>query len=448
MAELQVIYRFENEISARRTAYEEQLRRLCQRPKAFQGAVGVSQPFYLAYQGENDRELQAIYGAAVCKQARVQHPDVPLAAPPRSGEPTRIGIVSGFFRNHANWRAPIKGWLSQLDRQRFRVFGYYVGSLEDEATAEAEGLVERFVKGARSLDQWRTEIVSDKLHVLIYPEIGMDPVIPGLAAQRLAPVQCSSWGHPETSGFPTIDYFLSSDLMEPENGRDHYTEELVRLPNLSVYLEPVEIPAEPLCREDLGLLDDVVAFWCGQSLYKFLPRYDYVFPRIAEAVGRCHFVFVGHRSSHEITSVFQRRLETAFAKLGLNSADFCRFLPRLPQDKFISATGLCDVYLDSIGWSGCNSALEALAYDLPIVTLPLDLMRSRHCSAFLKMMGVTETIAGSLDDFISIASRLAKNQAFRLATQERIRRNKIEVFRDKTAVRGLEQFLESRVRGQ
>ena len=38
-----------------------------------------------------------------------------------------------------------------------------------------------------------------------------------------------AWGHPETSGLPTIDYFLTSALMEPEDGDDHYTERLVRL---------------------------------------------------------------------------------------------------------------------------------------------------------------------------------------------------------------------------
>src|SRR3954469_6306528 len=46
-------------------------------------------------------------------------------------------------------------------------------------------------------------------HVLIYPDINMDPAAAALAALRLAPVQCMSWGHPETSGYPTIDYFLS-----------------------------------------------------------------------------------------------------------------------------------------------------------------------------------------------------------------------------------------------
>jgi protein O-GlcNAc transferase len=440
MAELAVIYDTQEDVAERRKAYEGQLRRLCGRPNAFRGGIGVCQPFYLAYQGENDRDLQALYGAAVCKQARLEHPDAQLAAPPISGEPIRIGIVSGFFRKHANWRTPIKGWLSQLNRGQFRLFGYYVGIFEDEATAEAERLCDKFAKGERSPNQWREQILSDKLHVIIYPEIGMDPVVPNLAAQRLAPVQCSSWGHPETSGFPTIDYFLSSELMEPRNGEDHYTEELILLPNLSVYLEPVEIPTQALRREEVGIREDTVAFWCGQALYKFLPKYDDVFAKIASTIGNCQFVFVSHRST-EITNVFKRRLEAAFAKVNTKSTDYCVFLPTIAQDKFTAATGLCDVFLDSVGWSGCNTALEALAYDMPIVTMPLDLMRTRHSSAFLEMMGVRETIVDSLNEYISIAARLAKDKVFRLDTKEKMHANKQKIFRDRNAVTGLEKFL-------
>jgi len=440
MAELEVIYDAQKDVTERRKAYEGQLRRLCERPNAFEGGIGVSQPFYLAYQGENDRDLQALYGAAVCKQARLRHPDALLAAPPALGEPVRVGIVSGFFRNHANWRVPIRGWLSQFNREQFQLFGYYVGILEDEVTAEAGRLCYNFTKGERSLDQWRSQILSDKLHVIIYPEIGMDPLIPNLAAQRLAPIQCSSWGHPQTSGFPTIDYFLSSKLMEPTNGKDHYTEELVLLPNLSVYIEPVEIPQQQLRRDEIGIHDDTFAFWCGQSLYKFLPKYDDVFAQLATAIGKCQFIFVSHRSP-EITDRFKRRLEAAFAAVDLASGEYCIFLPDLPQSKFIAATGLCDAYLDSIGWSGCNTSLEAIAYDMPIVTLPLELMRTRHSSAFLEVMSVRETIADSPTNFVSIAARLAKDPAFRLDISHRIRANKHKIFRDGDAVTGLEQFL-------
>ena len=58
----------------------------------------------------------------------------------------------------------------------------------------------------------------------------MDDMPIKLASLRLAPAQATSWGHPTTSGLPSIDYFLSSELMEPPNADEHYTERLIRLP--------------------------------------------------------------------------------------------------------------------------------------------------------------------------------------------------------------------------
>ncbi len=230
MAELPILYENEPEITVRRTAYERRLNALCEAADRSTNladvakGVGSRQPFLLAYQGYNDRDLQAIYGCFVCRAMAKRYPPAPLAAPPGETEPVRVGIVSGFFRHHSNWKLPIKGWLSQLDRQRFRAFGYHTGNREDGETKVAASFCDRFVQGPLPLDRWRQEILADAPHILIYPEVGMDPMSAQLAAQRLAPVQCNSWGHPETSGFPTLDYYLSSDLMEPPDGQDHYTE--------------------------------------------------------------------------------------------------------------------------------------------------------------------------------------------------------------------------------
>ena len=180
--------------------------------------------FFLAYQGRNDRDLQRRYGALVAATVAERFAPIPLAPPPRPGEPIRVGIVSGFFWLHSNWKIPIKGWLSQLDRRRFTLFGYHTGQRQDEATREAASLCQRFVQGPLSLARWREAIGVDAPHVLIYPEVGMDPAAALLAAQRLAPVQCISWGHPDTSGLPTIDYYLSSALMELPEAQAHYTE--------------------------------------------------------------------------------------------------------------------------------------------------------------------------------------------------------------------------------
>jgi protein O-GlcNAc transferase len=453
MAELPLIYANAADIADRRRAYEDRLDELCRvetgaSARELAAAVGSSQPFFLAYQGHNDRDLQRRYGALICRVMGERYPPAPLAPPPAADEPVRIGVVSGFFCAHSNWKVPIKGWLSQLDRRRFKIFGYYPDVKRDAATQQAAQLCARFVAGRFSIDWWRATILSDAPHVLIYPEIGMNDLAVQLAAQRLAPIQCNSWGHPDTSGFPTLDYFLSSDLMEPTNGDDHYTEQLVRLPNLSIYYEPVVAPAGRFNRPDLGLRPSATVYWCGQSLFKYLPQYDQVFPRIAEEVGDCQFAFLDLAPSPHATRAFRKRLEEAFAARGLSAPHHCIFLPPLDQQQFIDAVGQCDVVLDSIGWSGCNSTLEGLVHDLPIVTMTGTLMRARHTTAILKMIGVYETITETLEGYIATAVLLARDLSMRSAIKERMATRKHRAYRDRSCITALEDFLDRVARPQ
>ncbi len=450
MAQLPVIYHSEAEIDQRREAYRLSLLRLgdyarfdAGDPLRLSEAVGSHQPFFLAYQGRNDRDLQALYGgvAAAAMARRFPEPlDLPKAAP---GERIRVGVVSGYFCNHSVWKMPIRGWLSQLDRRRFRVQCYHTRAQRDAETLEAERLADRFIQGPLPLEHWRTLILADAPHVLIFPELGMDPVSAQLASQRLARVQCTSWGHPTSSGLPGIDYFLSSDLMEPPDAQEHYSETLIRLPNLSVYYEPLVRSEAEVSRAELGCPDGAVIFWCCQSLYKYLPGYDGVFPRIARAVGGgCRFVFIDHQAGDVVSEVFRRRLDAAFAAEGLVAAESCVFLPRLSPERFLAVGAVCDVFLDSIGWSGCNSTLEALVTDLPVVTWPGALMRGRHSLAILRAIGVTETIAESLEDYVAIAARLATDRAWRGEIRAKIAANKHRAYRDRACIEALEAFLE------
>jgi predicted O-linked N-acetylglucosamine transferase (SPINDLY family) len=446
MGQLPVIYENEAQIETRRQAYEQELQALCDEfgGSGLDGlaeAVGTYLPFYLAYQGRNDRDLQARYGALVCRAMAARYPAAALAGLPGPSEPVRVGIVTGYFWRHSVWKIPVKGWVTMLNRTRFQVFGYHTGSIVDAQTDIAAKRCDRFVQGPKTIERWRDAIVADAPHVLLYPDINMDSTSAALAALRLAPVQCMSLGHPDTSGYPTIDYFLSSDLMEPPDGDDHYTERLIRLPNLSVYYEPIDAAPATVTRSGLGLLPDATVFWCGQSLFKYLPRYDDVFARIARAVPGCQFVFIAHSKGEAATESFRRRLERAFVVHGLAAADHCVFLPRLSQDEFAAAIGQCDIVLDSIGWSGFNSTIEGLPHDLPIVTMVGPLMRGRHTAAVLAMMGVTETVTATVDDYVAVAQRLATDAAWRKAVRERMQDNRHRVYRDRVCMAALEDFL-------
>jgi protein O-GlcNAc transferase len=302
------------------------------------------------------------------------------------------------------------------------------------------------VQGPLSLDAWRRAILVDAPHVLIYPEIGMDKVSAQLAAQRLAAVQCASWGHPVTSGFPTIDYFISSDLMEPADAADHYCEQLIRLPKLSIYYEPAEVAPVPIDRAQLGLRASAVVYWCCQSLPKYLPQFDEVFPRIAAEVPDCQFSFIEFAGGSGVTAMFRARLEAAFRAVGLDAGNHCVFLPRLAPDRFVAAIGQCDVVLDSIGWSGCNSVLESLVHDLPIVSFAGEMMRGRHTTAILAMMDIRETTARTIDEYVSMAGVLGRNAARRIELSGRIAANKHRVYRDRDCIAALETFLDGAVR--
>jgi protein O-GlcNAc transferase len=456
IGQLPITYASLAEIDVKRNNYQQHLQHFAQSyqqacPEELEkavDAVGSLQPFYLAYQGRNNRDLQRIYGETLVKIMSTRYTQWSQAIPLpnlQHNEKIRIGFVSRFFYNHSNWKIPIKGWVENLDRREFELFGYHTGSKQDQETVRAAKVFDKFIQGPLLLEQWCELIQKDNLHILIFPEFGMDPMTVKLGCLRLACIQMTSWGHPDTSGLPTIDYYLSSDLMEPENAQEHYTEQLVRLPNLSIHYTPLVIQPQVINKEEIGIKNDEIMFWCCQSLFKYLPQHDDVFPRIANDLGHCKFVFIQYDKGAYVTEIFQQRLSRAFQEFDLNYQDYCIFLPPLNIRRFAGMAAIADVFLDSIGWSGCNSTLEAIAHNIPVVTLSGDLMRGRHTMAILKMMDIEETIAATKEDYVKIAIRLGQDAEYRQYISQQVTENKYKLYRDLKPVRALEDFLLEKV---
>jgi len=118
--------------------------------------------------------------------------------------------------------------------------------------------------------------------------------------------------------------------------------------------------------------------------------------------------------------------------------------PQVQPDKFPSLLSCGDVYLDSIGWSGGNTTLEAVTCGLPVVTLPTGLMRGRHSAAILRRMGLEKFIAATVDEYVALADRLADLHEHTAAAALIVERRE-RLFRDLDAVRGLEDFLQRAV---
>ncbi|AFZ14220.1 Tetratricopeptide TPR_2 repeat-containing protein [Crinalium epipsammum PCC 9333] len=398
--------------------------------------------FYLHYQGKNDLELQTKYGQFVHQAMAATYPEwvKPLPMPPLETDgKIRVGYISNNMNSHVVACMTI-GWLKKHNRHKFKIYSYALNESKDFKTQEFIIYSDIFHHIPGDIEAVCQQILNDQLHLLVFLDISMHPIMTLIGALRLAPVQCTTWGHPISSGLPTMDYFLSCELMEPEKGEEHYSEKLIKLPNIGLYYEQPSIPETTLERSYFKLDDDKILYLSCQSLYKYLPQYDYVFAAIAQRVPSAHFAFIGSHISEAITEKFKQRLQKVFASYGLNSEDYCVILPRLDGVEYTNLNLVSDIYLDTFSWSGGNTTMTAVASNLPVVTCPGEFMRGRHSYGILQMLGVTETIASSEAEYIEIAVKLGLNKEWRESIVAQFKQNQHRIFEDKTCVVALEEF--------
>ena len=90
---------------------------------------------------------------------------------------------------------------------------------------------------------------------------------------------------------------------------------------------------------------------------------------------------------------------------------------------------------------GEDPRLDALASDLPIVTLPGACMLTRQRAEMLELAGLPEVVAARVDDYLMIAPRLASDPGWRSAMSAKIRAGSGRLFDDPAPIAGLAQFI-------
>lgn len=398
--------------------------------------------FFLSYQGKNDLALQRQYGQFVHEVMKAHYPEwtqLRSLQTLASNQKIRVGYLSSNLSFHTIGKLAV-GWMTHHNPDLVEVYCYHLGAKLDSMTEQFYKHSHQFRHIPEGFETVCEQILADELDILVFLDIGLDIKVTKIAGLRLAPIQCQTWLHPITSGIPTIDYFLSSDLMEPANGQDHYAETLICLPNLGIAYPKPPLPKKAKSRGDFQLPDDKVIYLSCQSAYKYLPQHDDIFPRIALQVPNAHFVFLGSPVSNSLDQKFQQRLQKEFSKFNLEIKQYCTFLPRLFQDDYFSLNLVSDIFLDTLGWSGGNTTLEAIAYNLPVVTCPGEFMRGRHSYSILKRLGITQTIAQTKAEYINIAVKLGLDESWRYQLREKISQHHSDFYSDREAVQGLENF--------
>lgn len=396
--------------------------------------------FYWSYQETSNRDLLQRYRRASTAQLERL-----AVVPPPSGERApgprfRLGIVSAHVCDHSVFNAIVHGWLERIDRSRFETSLYSLGLKRDAVTETAERAVDHFDSQPRTSSEWARLIRGRELDALIFPEVGIDRNTLALASLRLAERQLASWGHPDTTGLPTIDAYLSADAFEPPDADEHYTERLVRLPNLGVYYRPDPIDAAPVDLAAFDIPADGPVLICPGVPFKYTPENDAVLVDIALRLRRCTFVFFLYER-RELSGLLQARLSAAFAAAGLDPDRLLVWIPWQPRSMFLGILRQSDVYLDTIGFSGFNTLMQAVEVHLPCVAHEGRFLRGRLGSGILRRLGLMDLVAESPSAYVDIAVRLASDTAYRTQISDRLRLAAHRAYADQGAVDALERTL-------
>jgi predicted O-linked N-acetylglucosamine transferase (SPINDLY family) len=393
--------------------------------------------FHLAYHGMNNKDIQQSIASLHLKAC----PDLSGVNPAcckKKGRRSKIavGFISRFLHQHTIGYLN-HGMIKNIDREKFQVTIFRFIGKDDQLSEAINQAADVVIYLPDHLKKARRMIAEQALDILFYLDVGMDSLTYFLAFSRLAPIQCTTWGHADTTGIPNLDYYLSSALAEPPDAQQHYSEQLILLNRFPMYCQYPEVPNEAPNRERIGLPLHNNLYMCCQSLFKFHPDFDAIITAILE------------RDPNGILLLFEGKhrrwgklLRKRFARTMPEVGDRIRFHPRVPREDFLSFIKLADVMIDTIHFCGGYTSLLCFACGIPIVTLPGSFMRGRMTFAFYKQMGIFDCVAADIQSFTDIAYTLATNKAWRDEISKKIRDQATALFEDMESVHELERFFE------
>jgi predicted O-linked N-acetylglucosamine transferase (SPINDLY family) len=348
----------------------------------------------------------------------------------------KIGFLSSFiFENHSVCRDRIGLIRSMISDERFEV---YLITYKNQESEIYKAAISKNYKNKiivpKNIDKARTIIENLNLNIIIYPEIGMDMFFYLLSYSRLAPIQINTWGHSETSGIDTIDYYFSSKYYEDESHMKNYSEKLILLDSLSTYYYNISIfgfDYNKFNKKELltyfNLPHNCNIYGVLQTVFKYHPNNIDIIKEILYNDPKALIIILNYDKLEE------RFFEYLENKLGYHM-NRVRLINRLGKIEYCKLLFSIDIILDSYPFGGCNSSLDAFYMNKIVITLPSEKLYGRFTLGFYKKMGILEPICRTKEEFINKSLFYMNNIHERRLIEEKINSQKYKLFEEKESL--------------
>ena len=322
--------------------------------------------------------------------------------------PIRIGFLSNHFYRHS------VGWCSydiirELSAITPHVFLYFTGRIKpDDLTEKFKRIAQTYqpqnypnsMGDARELVE---QIRQDKIDVLIDLDAITVPVHIEIFQEKPAR-NCISWLGFDAAFTADKNYFLADWPSLPEGNEKYYGEQVLRMPHSFVAVsgfvgahEISPLHTRNLIRKGLRISRDQIIYYCVAPGRKFNLDMVRAQVQILAAVQDGLLVYKGRSDRAVIESAYQQECQ----RQGV-SFHRVKFLPLAnTEEEHRKIYSIADVFLDSYPYNGGTHTLEALWFNLPVVTRVGEQFLSRMGNSFLQTLGISQGIARNWDEYIN-----------------------------------------------
>ena len=333
----------------------------------------------------------------------------------------KIGFISTNFFNQSVSRDRM-GIIRNLPRELFEVVVFFYFKPNDDLGNfiwDSDNI--NIVLPDTNIFERRHIIEEQKLNILIYCDIGMAPDTYFLSYSRLAPIQCNTWGHSDTSGIDTIDYYLSSVYYEKDtNPEQNYSEKLVLMNSLCTYYYKIIENPTFVNKNYFGFSEKTNIYLSSQVLFKLNPEYDNVINNILNNDPNGIVVFIKMNLGSYIQDILIQRLENTLQE---NMTRFHLIEWQTSERDFYKLLSIADVIIDPYPFGGCNTSFSAFSMGIPIVTMPAEMINGRFTYGLYKKMDVMDLVAYNFEDYVKLANKCATNKLWRNEISQKIKDN-------------------------
>jgi protein O-GlcNAc transferase len=323
---------------------------------------------------------------------------------PNPERPLRLGFLSADFRSHPVGNFLIRA-LENLDRRQFVAVCYCDQMTPDALTSRFRTVATGWRDATGQTDeQLADQIRADSIDILfdLAGHTAGNRLL--VFARRPAPLQIAWIGYEGTTGLAAMDYLLADHYAIPRSAETFYCEKVLRLPDSYVCYDPPH--GAPKVSPLPVLESGCFRFGCCNNPAKLTRRVVETWSRILRRLPDSRLVLkYKGMSDPGVVGQFAEH----FAAHGVDAAQL-DFRGRSPYAEYLASYGQIDLALDPFPFSGGATTCEALWMGVPVVTCPGETFASRHSLSYLSTVGLTETIAGSLDEYVDLAVALANDR--------------------------------------